>query len=98
MKVVATVAGQLVQLSPRERDVLKLLAHGETNKEIAYALDISIATVKGHISSINGRLAFPKGNRRVQLCLWAMANPESHRGLAVVPALVLPLAPGPAAL
>jgi len=39
-------------LSPRELDVLRLLVKGESNKRIAVALNISEATVKGHVNNI----------------------------------------------
>ncbi len=44
-------------LSPRELQVLELVAIGQTNKEIALSLDISNQTVKNHISSILRKLA-----------------------------------------
>src|SRR4029078_8115837 len=44
-------------LSPREIQVLELLAAGQTNKEIAVQLDISNQTVKNHVSSILRKLA-----------------------------------------
>jgi DNA-binding NarL/FixJ family response regulator len=43
-------------LSPRERAVLQLLAHGESNKVIAGHLGITEATVKCHVSVILARL------------------------------------------
>jgi two-component system, NarL family, response regulator len=43
-------------LSSRERDVLQLLARGESNKEIATHLGITEATVKCHVSVILMRL------------------------------------------
>jgi len=43
-------------LTEREMDVLKRLAHGESNKEIAAVLSISERTVKFHVSSILGKL------------------------------------------
>jgi LuxR family maltose regulon positive regulatory protein len=43
-------------LTEREMQVLKLLAAGLRNREIAAQLVISIATVKRHISNINGKL------------------------------------------
>jgi DNA-binding NarL/FixJ family response regulator len=43
-------------LSSRERDVLQLLARGESNKEIATHLGITEATVKCHVSVILTRL------------------------------------------
>lgn len=45
-----------VPLSPRELDVLRLMAGGERNREIAHALDISEGTVKLHVSSILSKL------------------------------------------
>jgi len=43
-------------LTPRERDVLGLLARGESNKRIAAALNLSIGTVKGYVSAIFEKL------------------------------------------
>jgi DNA-binding NarL/FixJ family response regulator len=43
-------------LTERELEVLRLIARGATNREIAEALVISEGTVKNHISNILGRL------------------------------------------
>lgn len=43
-------------LSAREREVLQLMAKGQSNKEIANSLGITEATVKCHVSVILGRL------------------------------------------
>ncbi len=48
-------------LTPREREVLQILAQGLLNKEIADRLSISERTVKFHVSSILGKLN--AGNR-----------------------------------
>ena len=45
-----------IGLTPRERDVLALLARGESNKRIAAALNLSIGTVKGYVSAIFEKL------------------------------------------
>lgn len=47
----------LAVLSPREREVLTLVADGLTNDEIATRLMVSIATVKTHVRSILAKLA-----------------------------------------
>ena len=47
---------ELEQLTPREREVLQLIAEGCSNREIAQALYISERTVKNHVNSILGRL------------------------------------------
>src|SRR5262245_798562 len=41
-----------VTLTPRETEVLGLLAHGASNKSIARALDISVHTAKFHVASV----------------------------------------------
>jgi DNA-binding NarL/FixJ family response regulator len=43
-------------LSPREREVLKLLALGQSNKEVGAGLEISVKTVDAHRSSIMRKL------------------------------------------
>jgi DNA-binding NarL/FixJ family response regulator len=44
--------GSVAPLSPREREVLQLLAAGEPNKAIARDLGIAVATVERHVASI----------------------------------------------
>jgi len=44
------------ELTAREREVLKLLSQGYSNKEIAAALNISLSTVKNHVHSILDKL------------------------------------------
>jgi DNA-binding NarL/FixJ family response regulator len=45
------------ELTPRELEVLQLLAEGLSNKAIAYRLDISEHTVKFHVNAILGKLS-----------------------------------------
>jgi DNA-binding NarL/FixJ family response regulator len=47
---------ELENLSPREREVLRLIASGASNREIAQALYISERTVKNHVTSILNQL------------------------------------------
>jgi DNA-binding NarL/FixJ family response regulator len=44
------------ELSPRERDVLRLAAEGRTNDEIAAALTVSVRTVERHLSNTYAKL------------------------------------------
>ncbi len=44
------------QLTPRQREILKLIAEGKSNKEIAQALSISVKTVDSHRSQLMERL------------------------------------------
>ncbi len=46
----------LVELTPREKEVLRLIATGDSNKEIAKKLYISEGTVKNHVTNILNRL------------------------------------------
>jgi DNA-binding NarL/FixJ family response regulator len=55
-------------LSPREVDVVKLVAHGCTNAEIAARLYISVGTVKTHLASVQMKLG---ARNRVEIAAWA---------------------------
>jgi DNA-binding NarL/FixJ family response regulator len=58
----------LDSLTPREREVLALMAEGRSNQAIAEALVITAGAVEKHVSSIFGKLNLPAGvedNRRV---------------------------------
>ncbi len=56
-------------LTGRETDVLRLLAQGKSNKEIAAALTIGEKTVKTHVSNVLGKLGVPS---RTQAALYAV--------------------------
>ena len=55
----------LVSLTIREREVLKLVANGATNKEIAISLHVSIHTVKSHMRKILAKLHLKKRQEAV---------------------------------
>jgi DNA-binding NarL/FixJ family response regulator len=59
------------ELTPREREVLALLADGLPNKLIARRLDISEKTVKAHLTNIFQRIGVTD---RTQAALWAQRN------------------------
>ena len=45
-------SGDVAQLTERETDVLRLLAKGQSNQEIAATLNIGMTTVRSHVSNI----------------------------------------------
>lgn len=64
-------------LSEREADVLRLLAQGLTNKDIAQTLILSVRTVEAHLRSVYGKLGV---RSRTEAALWAVKhgyNPEA---------------------
>ena len=65
-------------LTPRERDVLALLARGESNKRIAAALNLSIGTVKGYVSAIFEKLGVED---RTQAALLAAKHDPTVSGI-----------------
>jgi DNA-binding NarL/FixJ family response regulator len=65
-------------LTPRERDVLALLARGESNKRIAAALNLSIGTVKGYVSAIFEKLGVED---RTQAALLAAKHDPTSSGI-----------------
>ena len=56
------------QLSPREREILALIAKGDSNKHIARALDIAETTVKIHVQHILRKLGL---SNRVHAAVYA---------------------------
>jgi len=57
------------ELTPREREVLTLIAEGATNKEIAQKLVVSENTARNHVSHILGKLGF---SRRSEAAAYAV--------------------------
>lgn len=67
--LLATAPG--AEFTPREREVLALLAKGASNAEIATALFIGEKTVKTHVSSLLGQAGVPD---RTRLAVWAIGQ------------------------
>jgi DNA-binding NarL/FixJ family response regulator len=59
------------QLSPREREVMRLIARGYSYKEVAAELTLSVKTIETHVSSVLRKLQL--SNRR-ELTRWAEAR------------------------
>ncbi len=55
-------------LSPRELDVVRAVARGRTNAEIAAELFVSLSTVKTHLTNIQAKLS---ARNRVEIAAWA---------------------------
>ncbi|MFB4283336.1 MULTISPECIES: response regulator [unclassified Nonomuraea] len=55
-------------LSEREKEVVRAVARGSTNQEIAAELCISLSTVKGHVSAVQAKLGM---RNRVEVAAWA---------------------------
>jgi DNA-binding NarL/FixJ family response regulator len=63
-----TQGAEMAELTEREREILRYLARGSSNREIGEALYITEGTVKNHVSSILNKLAL---RDRTQAALWA---------------------------
>ncbi|WGX99848.1 helix-turn-helix transcriptional regulator [Nocardioides sp. QY071] len=75
-------AGRLPELSPRENDVLELMAQGLSNAAIADRLCLSVKTVEPAISSIFRKLGLaeePASNRRVLAVVQYWSRPDLRR-------------------
>jgi DNA-binding NarL/FixJ family response regulator len=59
---------ELNELTPREREVLQLIARGYRYKEIAARLHLSVKTVESHVSSVLRKLQL---SSRAELTRWA---------------------------
>ena len=73
---------ELGLLSAREREVLALIAHGDSNKLIARQLDIAETTVKIHVQNILRKLQL---SSRVQAAVYATAPAGSLRRINLSP-------------
>jgi len=71
-----TLPPEWEELTPREQEIVKLIAAGQNNEEIAKALYISKSTVKNHITNILNRLNL---RDRTQVAIFAnsLSNPAN---------------------
>nr|WP_256257498.1 response regulator transcription factor [Nonomuraea pusilla] len=56
------------RLSARETEVVRAVARGLTNQEVAAELFISLSTVKGHVAAVQAKLGL---RNRVEVAVWA---------------------------
>ena len=66
------------KLTPREREVVKLLAEGLSNKKIAQRLDISVSTAKNHVHNLLYKLKASHRSEVVAM-LWDKGIPDPQR-------------------
>ena len=70
-----TATGERKQLTPREREVVQLLAEGSSSKEVAVALGLSVKTAETHRSNIMRKLRLHSVS---SLVLYAVRNNIVH--------------------
>jgi serine/threonine-protein kinase len=82
-EVVARLLGRprthsaLDELTPREREILALMAEGRSNQAIAERLSLELKTIEGHVRAIFSKLALepaPEDHRRVLAVLAYLRN------------------------
>jgi len=72
-------SGFVPVLTEREREVIRLVAEGQSNRRIAETLTISEKTVKAHISNILGKLGL---SDRTQMAIYAIKNGLADQDLS----------------
>lgn len=78
----AEIAARVAELTPQQFRVLSMIAEGKLNKQIAFELNVSEATVKAHMTAIMRKLGV---SNRTQVALVA-----SHLALEQTPLPTLP--------
>ena len=66
-----SLIGGSVRLTPRETQVLRVVAMGLSNQEIGDSLEISVETVKEHVQNLLRKTGL---NDRTQAAVWALRN------------------------
>ncbi len=66
-----------VPLTRRELDVVRAIARGRTNAEIAGELFLAVSTVKTHVGNVGAKLS---ARNRVEIAVWAWEHGLVSRG------------------
>jgi DNA-binding NarL/FixJ family response regulator len=80
----AAMMARLASLTPQQVRVLMMLSEGMLNKQIAYELSVSEATVKAHVSAILQKLGVESRTQaviaaaKIELGQWPQAAPQEH--------------------
>ncbi|MBE7380293.1 MAG: response regulator transcription factor [Leptolyngbya sp. SIO1E4] len=72
------------EVTPREQEVIQLIAEGASNREIAQILHIKEKTVKNHVSNILSRVGL---RDRTQLAIWANTAATKTPDTVAIPLL-----------
>lgn len=75
-------------MTPRQREVLRMLALGNSNQEIAYRLGIAVATVKLHVNAVLKRLGVRNRTQAAHAAITrirSMGAPEERLSLGSLP-------------
>lgn len=88
---VVTHDSDIAGLSPRRREILDLIAQGQTNEEIAAELRIAEATVRSHVTAVFNALGVSNRTQAAMRLLAANAVPDEVERFMARPAIaVLP--------
>ncbi len=78
------LAKRLADLTPQQFRVLTMLCEGKLNKQIAYDLDVTEATIKAHVTAILRKLGAHNRTMAVTLASRLALDPDSARQIKVV--------------
>jgi DNA-binding NarL/FixJ family response regulator len=70
-----------VRLTRRQEEVLRLVATGLTNKEVAAQLGLSVGTIESHLHSIYGKIGVATRGAAIRFAVeHGLVEPESREG------------------
>jgi DNA-binding NarL/FixJ family response regulator len=75
---------RLAELTPQQFRVLTMLCEGKLNKQIAYDLDVTEATIKAHVTAILRKLGAHNRTMAVTLASRMAVDPEAARSVNVI--------------